>query len=318
MIASTDRSVLVSSMGWIEHDALWVFDVDSGDSRVVPLESGADWLSLHPGAGSRFAVMHHYRDGKSSRITVHDFSSPSDALALAIIDVSGSRLTGDASVWADVPRLFVDYLAFGTWSDFVLLTVSPAVGRIEPQALLWYDESYDKGYQGVTGVLELPGEDFALVSVQRSSKLVKHDLTTGGSRGTVDIATGRFGGGNPHPVIRPTASEIWSNDYDALVVLDLRSQDVCSSRRLQNAADGTQLFIGDFAFSPDDSLCAVARPFSGDVIAVDPASLDVVGGVTLGEQPLELAMLSGNRIVARDWKTGGLLTGTLTLGQLPG
>lgn len=40
MIASGDRTVLVSSMGWVDRDALWVFDVARGEERQVPLASG--------------------------------------------------------------------------------------------------------------------------------------------------------------------------------------------------------------------------------------------------------------------------------------
>ena len=79
----------------------------------------------------------------------------------------------------------MEYLRFEPWRDFVLLRVSPHRGRIQVQRLEWYDDTYDKGYQGVIGVLELPGEEFAVVSVQRSSQLIFHDLNTGLKRGTL-------------------------------------------------------------------------------------------------------------------------------------
>jgi hypothetical protein len=88
---------------------------------------------------------------------------------------------------------------------------------------------------------------------------------------------------------------------------------VVRSARLQGTAHRTQqLFIGDFAFSPDERLAVVARPFSGDVLAVDERTLMVVDSVRIGQQPLEVAALPGAEIVVRDWKTGALHTGRLS------
>jgi hypothetical protein len=128
MIANPERTTIVSSAGWVDHDALWCFDVDSGKTETIALG------------------------------------------------------TGDPSAWTDVPLLYVEYLGFAPWKDFVLLKVSPMTGKMEVQRLEWYDDSYDKGYQGVIGVLQLPDDGSALVSVQRSSRLILHDLETGRQR----------------------------------------------------------------------------------------------------------------------------------------
>jgi hypothetical protein len=163
----------------------------------------------------------------------------------------------------------------------------------------------------VTGVLHLPTSDeqnLALVSVQRSSRLVLHDLDTGKARRLIDLADR---GGNPMMKLHSANNELWATDYDTLVVLDTRDWHVQRQRRLQDAAAGTQQFIGDFAFAPDGR-CVIARPFSGDVVAVSDDSLKVVKKAKLGHEPLEVAPLTSGRIVARDWKTGALLCGNLT------
>ncbi|HEX5719614.1 MAG TPA: hypothetical protein VF179_25865, partial [Thermoanaerobaculia bacterium] len=310
MISNPERSALLSSMGWVDHDAVWRFDVATGRTETIPMGTGALHSSLHCLGSGRFSVAHHFR-GSRFEVTVRSFSAPSEVLARAVVQDGESRLTGDSSVWADVPRLYVEYLAFAPWGDFVLLNVSPSRSEIEVQRLEWYDDSYDKAYQGVMGVLELPGEGCALVSVQRSSRLILHDLETGMKRHSIDLG-GR--GGNPSLELRDSGKEIWASDYDTLVVVRREDWKVLRSSRLQDADAGTQQFIGDFSFAPDEELCVVARPFSSDVVGIDHGTLEIKRSAKLGRQPLEVAALPRGEVVARDWKAGKLLRGTLSSG----
>jgi len=307
MISNQERSTLLSSLGWVEGDALWRFDVAARRSESVPLGTGARHASLHSSGSARFSVARHF-DGRRFEVTVRSFSAPGEVLARAVVHEGENQLTGDLSVWKEVPRLYVEYLAFAPWKDFVLLQVTPPQGRIEVQRIEWYDHSYDKDYQGVVDVLELPGDDSALVSVQRSSRLVLHDLETGRQRQSIGLGGG---GGSPRLALGNSGREIWASDYDALVVLRREDWRVVRRARLQSAFSGTQQFIGDFSFAPDAPLCVVARPFAGDVVGVDVATLKIKSSAKLGRQPLEVAALPGGDVVARDWKTGALLRGTL-------
>ena len=63
MIANPERTVVVSSVGWVDHDVLWRFDVPTADAARIPLGSGARHLSLHSSGSSHFAVAHHF-DGE--------------------------------------------------------------------------------------------------------------------------------------------------------------------------------------------------------------------------------------------------------------
>ena len=307
MIADDKRTVLVSSLGWVEHDALWVLNVGEKKETVIPLGSGARYLSPHTSGGDLFAVVHHF-DGARFELTVHAFDRPAKALAHGVVDEKRSELSGDARLWQSVPRFYVDYLAFPPWKDFVLVELCPAQGRLNVHRLAWYDQSYDKGYQGVVAVSEMPDAELALVSVQRCSELVIHHLPTGMKRAGLRLA-GR--NGNPQIRFRKSAAELWALDYDTIVVLDSNTWDKKRSARLQDAAAGTMQFAGDFAFDANESLCVVARPFSGDVVGLDAATLKVRSSTQLGKQPLEVAVLPENRVVARDWKTGETLQGTL-------
>ena len=307
MISNPERTALVSSMGWVDRDSLWRFDTRTSAADSIPLRTGARHLSLHTSGSGRFTVVHHF-DGACLELTVHAFADPEPVLARASITSSESRLTGDAAIWRDVPPVYAAYLAFEPWKDFVLLKVSPGREQIDVQRLEWYDETYDKGYQGVVDVVALPGGHAAVVSVQRSSTLIVHDLETG--RKTNSLNLGR-GSGNPLLQLRNEGAEIWASNYDTLVVIDRASWRILRSARLQRAALGTGQFIGDYSFAPDADSCLVARPFSADVVSVDVATLKITQSAKLGRQPLELVALQDGEVIARDWKTGDLLRGSL-------
>ena len=307
MIANPERTVVVSSVGWVDHDVLWRFDVPTAHAARIPLGSGARHLSLHSSGSSHFAVGHHF-DGERFELTVRLFSDPTRVLARAAVTEREMSLSGDPEVWEQVPRLYVAYLRFPPWKDFVLFLVSAGTGQIEVQRFAWYDDTYDKGYQGIIDVLEAPGEGSALVSVQRSSQVIVHDLATGHKRASFELA-GR--GGNPKLDFRSSAQEIWASDYDTMVVVDGKTWRVIRRARLQGAAGGTQQFIGDYSFGPDEGSCVVARPFSGDVVGIDPSTLRIKRTARLGRQPLEVAALPEGEVLARDWKTGDVLRGKL-------
>lgn len=307
MISDPKRTVALSSLGWVEGDAIWKLDVATGDIRTFACESGARYSSLHHnGSSETFAVAHHF-DGHRFEVTVREFSDPATVLARATVNEQGrGAITGDAKAWETVPVLYVEYLAAEPWKDFVLIRLSPASGEVEIIGLDWYDDSYDKGYQGVIDVVPLGDE--VIFAVQRSSTLIVQNLHESGNRRTMSLA-GRYG--NPHPHIRNSGAELWAIDYDTLVVLRTNDGRMLRSVRLQDAAQGVMEFVGDFSFSPNGELCMVARPFSGDVLALDPKTLKTRGSAQLGRQPLELLALSDSDLVSRDWKTGALLRGTL-------
>src|SRR5215471_5098974 len=182
MTSKAERTVHLTSLGWVDHDALWRFDVRTSSVDSIPLASGARYVSLHASGSDTFAVAHHF-DGARAEVTVRPVTDPARVLARAAVGDGTATLHGDVGAWHTVPRLYIAYLGFEPWKDFVLLNISISTGRIEVQRLEWYDNSYDKMYQGVVGVVEIPGEGSALVSVQRSSRLILHDLATGTRKG---------------------------------------------------------------------------------------------------------------------------------------
>ena len=98
---------------------------------------------------------------------------------------------------------------------------------------------------------------------------------------------------------------------DGRHLIDASDWQIINSILLQGADEKCQQFIGDYCFNHDETLCAVARPFSGDVVAVDMNKFEVTSTCTLGDQPLSVALMSDGTVYSRDWKTGKLLRGTL-------
>ena len=163
-------------------------------------------------------------------------------------------------------------------------------------------------YQGIVAVEELPNSHLLIVSVQRDSNPILYDPDSEKEIRKLNLA-GRIG--NPHLRFRTSANELWADDYDHIVKLDAATLNVIAIKQLQEAPAGTRQFIGDFSFDRGERLCLVARPFSGDVIALDCDSMLQTHRAELGKQPLDAGLLGDDTVVALDRKTGELLTGKL-------
>lgn len=305
MLADPEERTIVSSVGWVDGGAIWVLDVATGRPRSVRV-GDARYLSLHAGRAGYFAAVHHY-EGDRLAITAHSFSQPGWALSRCVVSRHDRRLEGPSSPWEHLPRHYVAYLVQPAWAEFALVTVDGS-RAVTLQTFEWYDDSYDKGYQGIVGVTQIPDSHLVLVSVQRSSKPIVYDPVARCKVGEL-LLSGNHG--NPALYFSRTRSELWADDFDTLLRIEPGSWRILQSRKLQEAAAGTARFIGRFGFNADESICSVARPFSRDVIGLDPKNLRTRYRARLGGQPLEAALLRDRRAIARDWKSGDLLQGSL-------
>jgi hypothetical protein len=297
---------IVSSLGWVDGGSIWILDTATGRARTVWL-GHAKYLSLHVGRAGFFAVVHHHGSGRFE-VTAHSFSDPEEILSRCSISrIAQANIEGSLAPWQHLPKHYVAHLVQPTWSDYALVTISPPED-VTLQRFGWYDDSYDKGYQGIVAATEIPDSNLVLISVQRSSKLVVYDPDARCKVRKIALAER---GGDPVVSFRRAAPELWVSDYDTLVKMYASTERILAIRRLQDAPPGTAQFIGQFAFDADESICAVARPFSGDVLGLDPRSLRPKYRVALGGQPFEVALLQDGRVFARDWKSGELLQGAL-------
>lgn len=308
MLTNASENFVISNLGWVDGGGLWTFRLGEQRARRVAL-GDAKYLTLHAGTDDCFSVVHHY-DGARVEVSVHSFDDPGTALGRAVVDGEGSSVVGAPTIWTRVKTNYTAYYKGPFWSDYALLRVDPAKQSVSVQRFDWYDDDeYDKGYQSIIGATEIPGESLLLISVERDSRLVLHDPLAQAKRGFVALAAR---GGNPSLFFRHRADELWAVDYDTIVKLDPASWRVLAARRLQGAdAQGMNQFIGDIWFNRGETMCVVARPFSGDVIALDPRNLKPRRRCETGGKPLQAAALGDGAVLARDWNTGELLRGHL-------
>jgi hypothetical protein len=307
MLTNTAENFVISNLGWADGGGLWTFRV--GEQRARRAAFGnAKYLTLHAGTGDHFSVVHH-DEGSRVEITVHHFDDLGAPLGRAIVEANGSTVTGSPSTWSHVRTNYTAFYKGALWSDYALFRVDPIKGNVSVQQFDWYNDDYDKGYQGIVGATEVPGDSLLLIAVQRDSRLVLYDPIAQTKRGLVELGAR---GGNPSLFFRLRARELWAVDYDTIVKLDATSWRVLAARRLQDEdSQGTNQFIGDVWFNRDDTMCVVARPFSRDVIIVDLENLKTRFQCQTGQQPLQAVALADGEVVARDWKTGSLLQGRL-------
>lgn len=309
MLIDSKNQQVISTLGWVDRGAVWTFSRHSKAPQSVSL-SDAQFLSLKQGREDTFAVVHNF-DGSRLEISAHRFAEPGHTVSRVSFVSTGSRflpqpprvsIEGDTSIWSLLPHAYTAY-AFG---DFHLFE---PLGDPVMEAFDWYNDSYDKGYQGIVGVTEVLGTERVIVSVQRDSNPILYDRET---RKVVRKLRLADRGGNPEFQFRPCSTELWASDYDSVVKLDANTYDVLNTSLVQDAEGATRQFIGSFCFGHSGGICIVARPFSGDAVALDCASMRVTHDVKLGGQPLDVAVLDDGLVLARDWKTGALTQGMLS------
>jgi hypothetical protein len=280
--------------------------VDKGTVSLIPLES-AKYLTLYSCKDpNQFTVFHH-SNSALIRLTVHTFDNPAVPLCTIEHLEEKTQIEGDASTLQNAPRYYVAYYDPGYNADFHLISIDFERAKIETDRFDWYNHSYDKGYQGIVGVIEL-SSDKLIVSVQRDSHPVVYDPQRRTIVRKLSLADRH---GNPKFRFVKRRKELWADDYDTILKFDSDSLNMKEARRLQTAAQGAAEFIGDWSFNEDESLCLVSRPFSGDIVAISADDLKIRYIAKTGKQPLEAIFLKGGKVVARDWKTGELLIGSL-------
>lgn len=313
MIVNGSGTCLVSNLGWIDRGDLWSYVLGDRRPRKTHI-SEAKWLSLVSGDGKYFAVVHHFESPKI-RVSAHSYEDIADAVSSIDLEVGESadtqleslvpRFAGDATVWRSLPRAYAVRLL----GDEFLCLIGPDCNSARLEHLAWYTKSYDPTYQAVHQVIEVPDSSFLLISIQRDSEPVLYDPSRNKIVRKLELA-GRTG--NPQLGFRGDSHELWATDYDTIIRLDSRTWKILDALKLQEAKDGmAKLNIGEFCFNTDNTVCAVARPHSGDIVGIDPKEFRVIRRLKTGRQPLAVGLLRDSYCIARDWKSGEVLEETL-------
>ncbi|MFN8037191.1 MAG: hypothetical protein U0V73_14785 [Acidimicrobiia bacterium] len=299
MLLSPDGRRVLSHAGWAdEYRWLWSYDVEAG--REERLHEFTNGFRMRSSADGRHLLIVESLEDQSHRCTVRSVDRPLDVLATAVHREERWSFDGEADLLSSVPR----YVHVWANDRDQLLHIDPDDAQLDP--LTWYNEgSYDLGYQGLLEPYEVPGSELLVVCVQRDSHPVLYDPATRTVRDRLSLADR---GGNPSVHFRTASREVWIDDYDTLVRLRTGTWEVLDSVRLQHTSEErVRLFIGGFWFPLDERVCVVARPFSGDVLLIDPTSFETIGSVHLGEQPVDAVLCADGTLVARDWKSRRVL-----------
>ncbi|HEY3676416.1 MAG TPA: hypothetical protein VGK84_10545 [Candidatus Tumulicola sp.] len=305
--------VVIGNLGWIDKGRLWIYDVatkrvrksETKSDRYVKVRRFGDLIQLNQSHGS------------TATISLRRIERLDEDVAELNIGTSDAQFAGDSTLWRTVdPTLLVKQP-----SKSIVIHIDAdnlAVRRLD---LSWYNgQTYDLGYQGLVDAMTLPDQKHALVSVQRSSKLVLIDIESNKKTGEIELADGH---GNPLFKINE-GNAIVTVDYDTICRVDLERGVTILRRLLQEGHGNSRQFVGD-ATGVNSTGVLVPRPFSGDVLVLDRETFEPIRRGVTGQQPLEAVVTPENVVIARDWKTGNVLTAPLknfspmeTLGTLEG
>lgn len=314
MITSSDQAFVLSSFGWVEKGGVWSYSTETRSATSVVL-SDARWIELFAGDNDLFSALHHWK-GEKVELTVAGTAAPGDVLAKAVISPDGQEISGDDSVLTRVPTSYTAWyepFAGSTASNaaYHLFQLDADRREFSVIRLRWFNEDYDHGYQGVTGVAQVPNSGLLLFTVQRDHNLVLYDPEADEVVKKIPLA-GRNGADDP----QFRDGELWVKDYDHLLRLNPRDWSTVASVRLQGDIDSpygpAASFIGEFGFVQGGASCYVARPESRDVLLLDADSMKVTRRAELDGQPLEASVLADGSVIARDWKSGRLLVGGMS------
>jgi hypothetical protein len=312
MILDRSERFLVSSLGWVEHGGFVVRDLSTGKLAYFPGEEDA-WTRLFAIDGDRFLAVVRARGIGRLDLAVRQFTAPATVLWSMRITPSEQEVSGDRRAAAGIqPHHLATFKNGGRWDDY-LVTVAPDGSSAAFSAIPWYNaETYDLGYEGLTDAAALPGTALVLVSVQRSSTIIVHDPTRACEVGRFDLA-GRQG----NPMLTVVGNELWTIDYDTFVRVNLSTQRVAGTVRLQPAPQGTMQFAGELFVWAAQRKAVIPRPFSGDVAVIDPVAGRIKCKAPLGRQPLSCVVTANGRVIARDWKSGAWIEGNIPTNPRP-
>jgi len=303
VITSPGDDAALSNLGWVDRGAIWLYDGATRSTRLVHVGEGS-FLRVKAGEGSDSVVV---EDGLPGRAAISVRAWAELETYRVRVEVAGrtARVEGDLAAFHGHKRLFVDFLGDDATGAGGYFLIEVGAREVRVRRLDWFDSAqYDHGYQRPLSALELPGGEY-LFGVQRCSNLVMCDPSDLRVIREVPLA-GRCG--NPNPFLRGNGAELWVVDYDTVVRLDAATLNVDDRWVGQPPArSGHRMFLGDIWMSRNEQRLLVPRPGAGDVVELDPASLQVLHTWPTGRQPLEAAALPGH-VVARDWKTGDLLS----------
>ncbi len=176
MILNSSETKIVASCGWVDKSSLLV--IDTRDHQEKRFKIGeAQYIVLKKLPKDYFIVIQYF-SGEYVILSIHSFADPTSKLTEVIVTSKHLEFKGDQGLWKLAPKYYVAYLNDQfQGNDYRLIEINlERKDELFPN-LEWFDDSYDKGYQGVMDVVEIPNTNYLLFSVQRSSAPVLYDIS---------------------------------------------------------------------------------------------------------------------------------------------
>lgn len=305
MILDKDESKIIASCGWVEKSSLLVIDIQSKTKKRIKI-SDASYLILKQISDDLFVVKHVFENNEKLLISIHSISHPETKLAEVLVTPNDLDFKGDIALWSFSPKYYTHYLD----NQYRLIEIDVKRDKEQFPALEWFDDFYDHGWQSVMDVIELSSNQL-LFAIQRDSNPVLYDVVDKKVIKKINLAGRR---GNPIFEFNKNKTELWCVDYDTLVKLDVEELIVLKKKKFQKPSiDNYGQFIGGFNIINSEKYCAIARPFSQDVILVDCDTFKIISKSKCKYQPIRVVVLSNYEYVSRDWKTGKIEYGKFKL-----
>ena len=303
MVASSDGSVAVfeGSAGCLE-----VLDATTERTKSVPVQSQAWRTHIHRGSDNHFVAVHMISPS-AIQIAVHCFVTLASAEGwLDIID-GRVHFGGSPEVWQFAPKLYV--MSWGSYSvlNCDLIAVRPDREAVTPVPILWFDDSYDKGYEALACAYSVPKSDLVFMEMGRADPVL---LKTDGAFVQKLTLAGRYGGSAPEFVLN--ANQALVTNYDTLVKVSTEDWSVQHHLKVQpevktlihGQPQAMRHFAGCPRLSLDQRQCVVPRPAAGDLLIIDVERFEVAAKVQTGDDPIEACFLEGSKLLVRFWKSG--------------
>ena len=253
------------------------------------------------------------RERATFRLIASRFDEPSREFGRVEWGADGGVAKEATEAWANLPPVWLGG-GCGAGDRFADAYRLRSDGTVRPLSFDWYtDPPYDHMYiaPSMTAINPLTGD--LLVGMGRVPKIIVCDPETGAKKREVLLES--FSNSSKLLIDEPNET-LWAIGYDTLFCLSLFNLQHSGSRLLEERQRDektgmmSQRFAGRMVLQPDLNRLCVSRPFSGDVVAVDARTLDIVATARTGGQPLSLAVVDDLAIV-RTWKTGELRRATL-------
>ena len=304
MICDSKLKFAISNLGWIDKGNLWIYDNSENNIRTVFL-SDSKYLSIFEGSADYFAVCHNYEDSLFE-ISIHHFSQPEIILCKLIFNNYKTDITGDGDLIKYIPKYYIAGFNINGEYKSHLIAIHDKSIKIDDSKIEWFQKgNFDFGYQGLTGVTEY--NDELLFCVQRDGSIYRVNKESNQLVAKIELAM-HFG--NPKVTFNKGKTILFTDDYDTLIRINPSTWRIEKQTRFQNADQGTNQFIGSYSCNKNNELITLARPFSSDVVLIDK-DLNIKYYCKIGRQPLESVVLDNKKVIARDWKSGDFLTGTM-------